>query len=121
MERTITYKINLSYSSYTLSINKLGKDYNIIFSGGEEHIGSCVLAIPRPSLINEEIISVTSSILNVVGHKDDFICKYIAEFFAKKYNSIVVCSGGFHFDNITQEQIDELFISIKELLNKIEK
>lgn len=118
MERVII-ETKLSYASYNLSINKLGEDYNIIFTGGKEHIGSCVLAIPRPSLKNPTNISVTSSVLNITGHKDEFICKYIAESFAKRYNSTTICSGGFHFDNITQEKIDELFLSIKELLNKI--
>ncbi len=60
--------------------------------------------------------------LYVVGdfiHKDEYICRYIGESFAKKYNGRVVCSGGFHVDNISKNQIEELKNSVRELIEKI--
>lgn len=116
----IEYKIKLSFAEYIIFVMKIGKDFNIVFSGGErEHIGCTVLSLPRPSLSDEKKLSATSSVINIIGHKDEYICRYIGESFAKKYNSVVVCSGGFHIDNISKKQIEELKNSVRELIEKI--
>lgn len=114
------YRIKLSFAEYIISVMKIGKDFNIVFSGGErEHIGCTVLSVPRQSLSDEKKLSATSSVINITGHKDEYICRYIGESFAKKYNSVVVCSGGFHIDNISKNQIEELKNSVRELIEKI--
>ena len=119
MER-IEYKIKLSFAEYIIFVMKIGKDFNIVFSGGErEHIGCTVLSVPRQSLSDEKKLSATSSVINITGHKDEYICRYIGESFAKKYNGRVVCSGGFHVDNILKNQIEELKNSVRELIEKI--
>lgn len=119
MER-IRHSIELSFTNCYIEIQKLGKDFNVIFSSElNSHIGCTVIAFPRPSLKNPDMVSSTSSVINVLGHKDEYICRMIAESFSKKYNSIAVCSGGFHFDDITKKQIDELTEKIKETLEKI--
>lgn len=102
----------LSFSELTIEIKSVGEDILILLSGGDKpHIGCAVLAIPRPSLRDEKEISCTSSILNVTGHKDEKICRYVAETFCKKYNAVTVCTGGFHVDNLTTEQIQEVINS----------
>lgn len=99
----------LSFSTLTIEIKLIGNDILILLSGGDKpHIGCAVLAIPRPSLRDKTKISCTSSVLNVTGHKDEKICRYVAETFCKKYNSVTVCTGGFHVDNLTDEQIQEV-------------
>ena len=65
------YEKELSFSTIKIYVLKLGNDYNITISGGDNpHIGTSVLAIPRPSLTGDESISATSSVMNMVGHKD---------------------------------------------------
>ena len=45
------YEKELSFSTIKIYVLKLGNDYNITISGGDNpHIGTSVLAIPRPSL-----------------------------------------------------------------------
>ena len=112
MERA-EYRIKLSFAEYIISVMKIGKDFNIVF------LGCTVLSLPRPSLSDEKKLSATSSVINIIGHKDEYICRYIGESFAKKYNSVVVCSGGFHIDNISKKQIEELKNSVRELIEKI--
>lgn len=74
------YEKELSFSVIKLYVLKLGDDYNITISGGDKpHIGSSVLAIPRLSLTGDGSISATSSLMNMIGHKDEHICRYIAE------------------------------------------
>lgn len=104
----------LSFAEINFEIKFVGEDIFILIQGGDKpHIGSVVLAIPRKSLSDENKISCTSSILNVTGHKDEIICRSVAESFCKKYNAVTVCTGGFHVDNLTAAQIQEVIDACK--------
>ena len=106
----------INNSDIKVYVLKLGNDYNITISGGDNpHIGTSVLAIPRPSLTGDESISATSSVMNMVGHKDEQICRYIAEKVCINKNAVVLCSGGFHVDNISKDGINEVLQAVKEL------
>ena len=70
---------------------------------------------PRPSLAGDGKVSATSSVLNVVGHKDEALCRYLAERAAAVHRCNAVCTGGFHVDNMTGAQIEELLAAVKEL------
>ena len=119
MEGPIVYEKQLSFSKLFMHIVKVGEDYNITILGGEKpHIGCTVLSIPRLSLTGNNTISATSSVLNVTGHKDEEICRYVAEKVCTKKNAIVVCSGGFHVDNISKEKIHEVIKAVEELSHK---
>lgn len=114
------YEKELSFSVIKLYVLKLGDDYNITISGGDKpHIGSSVLAIPRPSLTGDETISATSSVMNMLGHKDEQICRYLAEKVCINKNAVVLCSGGFHVDNISKDGINEVLKAVKELAEMI--
>lgn len=106
----------LSFAELVTEGYRIGEEYCIHVSGGERpHIGCVVLAVPRPSLSNPEIISATSSVWNLTGHKDEYICRELAEAVAKRKNAVTVCTGGFHMDGITKEQIQELMDCIGQL------
>lgn len=51
--------------------------------------------------------------MNVTGHKDDVICRILAEKASKKYGVTVVCTGGFHMDNISSAQIEEVIAAVQ--------
>ena len=107
------HEIDLPFSKLTVEISDVGNDKMILVYGGDKpHIGCTVLSIPRDSLTGDGSISATSSVLNVIGHKDELICRAIAERIAARDNCTVVCSGGFHIDKITKEQIDALMAAI---------
>ena len=92
----------LSFAEISIEIERVGGDILILIRGGDKpHIGSVVLAVPRPSLTGENF-SCTSSVLNVVGHKDETICR-----------AVTVCTGGFHVDNLTAAQIQEVVDACK--------
>jgi len=55
----------------------------------------------------------------MISHKDEHICRYVAETVCKKKNAVVLCSGGFHVDNITKDMIDEVLKSVRELADMI--
>ena len=105
--------VRLSFTRINIAVDSIGDDLCITVQGGKSHIGCTVLAIPRESLTGEGI-SCTSSVINVSGHKDEEICRYVAEKAAAKYNVAVVCTGGIHIDGITAGQLEELREGIKK-------
>lgn len=126
MERTVeemepkTFRKILSFTEIHVNVSRLGNDYNIIVYGGERpHVGCTVLAVPRPSLAGDGSVSTTASVLNVTGHKDEMICRYLAEQISKRKNAVVSCTGGFHMDGITGKQIQEVLDAVKEIEKQI--
>lgn len=89
----------------TLEVRSLGQDLLAILTGGAEHIGCTVLAIPRPSLADPVQMSCTSSVLNCVGHKDESPCRKVAEALCCRTGATVVCTGGLHVDGAGPEQL----------------
>lgn len=110
----------LSFSALTVEITQLGDDYMLTLVGGEKpHIGCTVLAVPRPSLTGSGETSVTSSVINVMGHKDETICRFLAEEVARKKGALAVCTGGFHMDHIQKDQIDEIIAAVRKIAQSI--
>ena len=81
--------------------------------------GYPVQAVPRPSLTGNGTISATSSILNLTGHKDEALCRRLAEKLCRETGRVVVCTGGFHIDNMKPEQIDEVVKALDGLADEI--
>ncbi|MDE5931801.1 MAG: hypothetical protein K2H40_04870 [Lachnospiraceae bacterium] len=107
-------EIALSFSRIVISKKFLGDDILITVKGGDKpHIGTVVLAVSRPSLTGDGSVSTTSSVLNVTGHKDEVICRILAEKASKKYGVTAACVGGFHIDDINAEQIEEVVSAIR--------
>ena len=58
----------------------IGEDVLICLKGGERpHLGCVVQTEPRVSLTGDGSVSATSSVLNFPGHKDEVICRWMAE------------------------------------------
>lgn len=114
------YKIKLSFSELTIQIGRVGEDYQILLQGGERpHIGCTVLAVPCPSLTGSGACSSTASVLNLPGHKDEALCRLLAEQLSAGKNAVVACSGGFHVDGITKEQIREVYAVVEEFAEQL--
>lgn len=113
-------KKNLTFTDICVEIRRLGSDYHILVSGGESpHIGCTVLALPRPSLDCSGKTSSTASVLNVTGHKDEEVCRYLAEKVSTGKKATVVCTGGIHMDGITKEQIVEIVEAVRSIAVEI--
>ncbi len=119
MEKDLNEKvieIELSYSVLTLKISKIGGDYHILLQGGDKpHIGCTVLAIPRASLKGGGEKSSTASVINVTGHKDEYLCRKLAEKMSAQTGAVVACTGGFHVDNITDGQMEEVIRKVEQI------
>ena len=97
----------------------MGQDYTICVWGGDTpHVGSVVMSVARPSLTGEGT-GVTSSVINGMGHKDEYVARKFAEATAVKYNCTAVCTCGIHIDNITKEQLQNVADACDRLLAKL--
>lgn len=98
----------------------VGQDMSIaIYGGVKPHIGAVAVAVPRPSLRGDGKTSATTSVYNLVGHKDDEIAKPVAEQVAAATNRVVTVAAGFHLDNITPTQIKECLANIRQAVARI--
>lgn len=116
MEWTVVKKINTPDFDIEAGAAKIGEDILLYIKGGDKpHIGCTVIAVPRLSLSGNGERSVTSSVLNLTGHKDESICRMLAEDVCRTCGKTVVCTGGFHLANITAQQIKEVKIAAGQL------
>lgn len=79
-----------------------------ILGGESPHVGAVALAIPRPSLKDPRKLGVTSSVLTLVGHKDDEIARPISENVAKELNQKTVVIAGVHINKASNQDINKL-------------
>ena len=98
----------------------VGEDVLVCLQGGERpHLGCVVQTEPRESLTGDGRVSATSSVLNYPGHKDEVVCRYVAEKISRELKRRVVCTGGFHKDGITIEEIREVQRAVETVTEKI--
>ena len=98
----------------------IGAELLICISGGDRpHIGSTVQSVPRSSLTGDGHCSATSSVLNITGHKDEVLCRYLAELACSSLNTVVVCTGGVHVDLASKEQLLEIQKAVEEMGQEI--
>ena len=116
MEWTVVKKISTPDFDIEAGAAKIGEDILLYIQGGDRpHIGCTVMAVPRPSLSGNGERSVTSSVMNLTGHKDESICRMLAEDVCRTCGKTVVCTGGVHLEQITMEQIKEVENAAKRL------
>ena len=98
---------------------QMGKDCTICVWGGDTpHVGSVVMSTARPSLTGSGV-GVTSSVLNGIGHKDEYAARKFAEAAAEKFVCTAVCSCGIHIDGITPVQLQEVSAVCDKLLKQV--
>lgn len=122
MEWLVKIKREAASSVLKVSAGKIGSDIFICLEGGSApHIGCVVQAVPRESLNKDGSISATSSILNLTGHKDEFLCRKLAEMVCSRTECVTVCTGGFHLDGIRKEQIQEVMRVVEDVGDELVK
>jgi hypothetical protein len=80
---------------------RVGEDLWVTLTGGTRpHLGSLVLASPRPSLSDPARTSATSSVLNRPGHLDERPGRALAERLAAALGCHVALACGIHYDDL---------------------
>ncbi|MGN0477961.1 MAG: hypothetical protein ACI4GO_00860 [Hominenteromicrobium sp.] len=115
MEWTFVIRIPIPAGALEVSAVLIGTDLLVCLQGGDRpHIGCAVQAVPRPSLTGDGSYSATSCVLNLPGHKDEALCRLLAEQLCAALRTNVVCTGGVHIDRITPAQIEEVTRAARE-------
>ena len=98
----------------------IGDDLMIsVWGGTKPHIGSISVSVPRPGLQDNTTMSATSSIINLIGHKDEVVARKFSEKLAAKFNKNAIATAGIHIDDITENQINILMQNMTDLCRDI--
>lgn len=120
MEGLVRECMEAAGCSLEVSAAFVGEDILVCLQGGERpHLGCVVQTEPRESLTGDGSVSATSSVLNYPGHKDEVVCRYVAEKISRELKRRVVCTGGFHKDGITIEEIREVQRAVETVTEKL--
>ncbi|WP_406677482.1 hypothetical protein [Moorella sp. ACPs] len=85
-----------------------GEGYIAHLMGGvRPHVGAVALGLPRPSL-KDNCISATTSVLTLLGHKDDELARPAAAQLAAGLNAPVVVVAGVHIDRAVPDELARL-------------
>ncbi|NOZ79515.1 MAG: hypothetical protein GXP48_10135 [Acidobacteria bacterium] len=85
----------------------VGEDLVMVIGGGARpHVGSVVLAQPRPSSAKPGRRSATVSVLNIPPHKDEAVARSMAETLAVELGCTVVVTAGIHEDGLDAAGIE---------------
>jgi gallate decarboxylase subunit D len=98
----------------------IGPDLSVSLWGGTlPHIGAVALALPRPSLKDPKKTSATSSVLTILGHKEDQTVKKVSETLSAELKKKVVVTAGLHWDHLKPEEITSIIHLTDTLTRRI--
>lgn len=79
-----------------------------LFGGDQPHVGTVVLAQPRPSSARPGELSVTSTCLPLLGHQEEALARPVAEELARRLGVVVVVVAGVHLDGALPEEVQSV-------------
>nr|WP_296986643.1 hypothetical protein [uncultured Desulfovibrio sp.] len=89
----------------TLRVLHLGRDLQVICSGGQAHIGAVAVASPQSTW---ETGNHVQNLISLPGHREDILAARMARHLADALDCTVCVSVGIHFDCITKEEIERV-------------
>lgn len=114
--RTLQRRVEDGEYSVWATMTLLDEGVCVCVGGGQSHVGTMVLALPRESLRRNGSIACTVSTINVLGHKDDIVALPLAEGLCREFNMPVTVTAGIHIDEATSADIERLQGNALELL-----
>ncbi|MGD9899460.1 MAG: hypothetical protein AB7T22_10070 [Calditrichaceae bacterium] len=94
---------------------EVGRDLQIIISGGESHIGAIGLGI----CYDLDKAKANSSVISVHGHKEDDLVKKAAYRLSKALRRNVAVSAGIHYDDLTGDDISAILANVDRLIDRL--
>ena len=104
----------------TLTCVALGRDLSVTLGGGDRpHIGAVAVAQPRPSHRGGGRISATTSVIALLGHKEDDLARALADRLASALDATVSVACGVHLDQAGPEDLREVLELARELATEL--
>ena len=113
---TITLEAQTGRLRLRLTATPMGRDLCVTLSGGDRpHIGAVALSQARPSLKLDGTLSATTSVLALLGHKEDDVAKALAGRLAASLDASVCVACGIHLEGILPEELAQVPALIEDL------
>lgn len=93
-----------------LRYQRLGKDMQVLISGGREHIGAVALAV-HPHSKTEPVYAWQAP-----GHREEEMARASALRLSNALGCSVAVSAGIHFDNLGKEEIEAIVQMVDEMV-----
>ncbi len=98
----------------------LGADLAVTLSGGDrEHIGAVALAQPRPDRGEGPGPGATTSVLAILGHREDEVARAVAETLASRLGAVACVACGIHVDGISRSELEDVREMARELTDRL--
>lgn len=76
-----------------------------VLGGDKPHVGAVALSVPRPGLSDPDKVSCNTTVVPLLGHKDDEVAKPVAEKISRVLATPVAVVAGLHIDNASEAEI----------------
>lgn len=104
------FSIGQDRTRVNYKIESIGNDLDITITGGKSHIGGLVL-----------ITNNSYTLLNVPNHREDELLMPFISKFRKYDKGSILIKAGFHIDNISLDEINEVLANNRKAIDKIEE
>ncbi|HWQ48372.1 MAG TPA: hypothetical protein VN414_05405 [Methanosarcina sp.] len=94
-----------------LDAKKVGKDYLLTLTGGEEHVGAVAVG-----LFDEKSQRSSSSVITMSGHREEYLALDGARQVSRATRKTSVFVVGIHQDNISPEEIKNIVSAAGEMV-----
>lgn len=116
LSNTFTRRIKRDDYILEAVVTKTREGLTVYLGGGDKpHVGTVVISQPRESLSQDQSMSCTTSVFNLVGHKDDGAARPLAEFLCRELQEVTVVTAGIHLDGASAEQIEDVLVHARKL------
>ena len=98
----------------------LGRDLAVTLAGGDQpHIGAVAVSQPRPSLAEGGGPSASTSVITLLGHKEDDLARSIAARLAAHTGAVVSVACGIHLDRALPAELAEILAMADALAGEL--
>ncbi|MBC8081271.1 MAG: hypothetical protein H7X86_13070 [Gorillibacterium sp.] len=95
-----------------IRLERMGKDYLFLVSGGEAHIGATATAYSVEGKVHTELAVVP-------GHREDRLALEFAGLACSRLNTTVTVVMGIHLDKASRSDIDLAVQTVREEMDKL--
>jgi hypothetical protein len=94
-----------------LDAKKIGEDYLLTLTGGEEHVGAVAAG-----LFDEKSQRASSSVITMPGHREEYLALHGARQVSRATRKNSVFVVGIHQDDISPEEIRDIVSAAGEMV-----
>jgi hypothetical protein len=94
----------------------MGRDLAVTLDGGDRaHIGAVAVSQARPSHAPGGGTSATTSVIALLGHKEDDLARSVASRLASELDATVCVACGIHLEGARPEELTEVLALAEEM------